>query len=46
MITRGTLFVQAQERIAELVATLGQPGSLRAVGIRRIDLDTILELAW
>ncbi|TMQ04254.1 MAG: iron-containing alcohol dehydrogenase, partial [Deltaproteobacteria bacterium] len=31
--------------IAELIASLGQPGSLRAVGIRREDLDAIAERA-
>jgi maleylacetate reductase len=30
---------------SELVAALDQPGSLRAVGIRRDDLDTIAERA-
>lgn len=31
--------------VAELVAALGQPGSLRAVGIKREDLDVIAERA-
>ncbi|HEY0479965.1 MAG TPA: iron-containing alcohol dehydrogenase [Kofleriaceae bacterium] len=35
----------ASALIAELIATLGQPGSLRAVGISRADLDVIAERA-
>jgi len=35
----------AAELIAELVAELGQPGSLRAVGLRREDLDAVAERA-
>ncbi len=35
----------AAELIAALVAALGQPGSLRAVGLRREDLDTVAERA-
>jgi len=35
----------ASALVAELVATLDQPGSLRAVGIARDDLDTIAERA-
>ena len=31
--------------VAELIAALGQPGSLRAVGLRRDDLDTVAERA-
>jgi maleylacetate reductase len=36
---------EAAMLVADLVATLGQPGSLRAVGIARADLDTIAERA-
>lgn len=35
----------AAELVAELVAALGQPGSLRAVGLRREDLDVVAERA-
>lgn len=35
----------ASALVAELVAALGQPGTLRAVGIARDDLDTIAERA-
>jgi maleylacetate reductase len=35
----------ASELVAELIAGLDQPGSLRAVGIRREDLDVIAERA-
>jgi maleylacetate reductase len=35
----------AADLVGELVAALGQPGSLRAVGIRREDLDVIAERA-
>jgi maleylacetate reductase len=35
----------ASELVAELVAALGQPGTLRAVGIAREDLDGIAERA-
>lgn len=35
----------AAELIAALIAALGQPGSLRAVGLRRDDLDTVAERA-
>ena len=35
----------AAELVAELIAALGQPGSLRAVGLRRDDLDTVAERA-
>ena len=35
----------AAELVAALIAALGQPGSLRAVGLRRDDLDTVAERA-
>ena len=35
----------AAELVAALIAALGQPGSLRAVGLRREDLDTVAERA-
>jgi maleylacetate reductase len=35
----------AAELVAALIAALGQPGSLRAVGLRREDLDVVAERA-
>jgi maleylacetate reductase len=41
----GAPATDAATLVAELVATLAQPGSLRAVGIARDDLDTIADRA-